>query len=114
MAVDLSYFTKPKQLMIYRYFFVDKKSTLKAEYIKKMRRHESNLSEDIIDRIVSESVDSNKVSINKMVGMYASVFGNRAAAEEQILKILQERYAELERMNRKNRERGKNLTDNGK
>ena len=114
MAVDLSYFTKTQQLMIYRYFFVDKKSTLKAEYIKKMRRHESNLSEDVIDRIVSESAEANKVSINKMVGMYASIFGNRSAAEEQILKILQERYAELERMNRKNLERGKNLTDNGK
>lgn len=39
LAVDLSYFSKQRQAVIYKYFFADKKAALNADAIKRMKEY---------------------------------------------------------------------------
>lgn len=111
MAVDLSHLTKSQQEMIYRYFFVDRKATLKTEHIKEMRKCGANLSTDIIDEITARVPKPKKISLDKLFDMYTDYFGDRKEAERIIFETLQNQLAELKK--RKKDEAESNSGKNG-
>ncbi|MGN0149747.1 MAG: hypothetical protein ACI4C7_05805 [Clostridia bacterium] len=54
IAADLSYFPKGRQVVIYKYFFVDKKNVLKADTLKEMKKYQSNLTEENLEEITKK------------------------------------------------------------
>ena len=90
-AVALSYFPKKKQVIIYKYFFEDEKAVLNNEYIKKMKKYITNLTEEIIEQITAELNTPKKKAekpVDTFVKKYVGNFKNEQEMLDRLEKLL--------------------------
>ena len=88
-AVDLSYFTKEQQEVIFEYFFRYKRAALKKNIIKKMRELDGDgLTAWEIDKIVKASDKPKTPSADDVISPYQKYFENRSELLNKVNELL--------------------------
>lgn len=103
VAVDLSYFPKGRQAVIYKYFFVDKKDILKSETIREMKKYAPTLTEEIIEEITTKLNAPKEKKVHpadRVVKRYIKYFKNEEEMMSKIENLLLE-YIEKEKLSKK-------------
>jgi ParB family chromosome partitioning protein len=103
MAVALSAFPKKRQLVIYKYFVEDEKAVLNNEYIKKMKKYITNLTEEILEQITAELNTPKKKAekpVDTFVKKYVGNFKNEQEMLDRLEKLLID-YLENKKLQRK-------------
>lgn len=88
MAVALSHFSKKHQVIIYQYFFVDKKAVLNSKYIKEMKKYTHNLTEEIIEQIIEE-FNKPKNKTEKYVDIFVKKYISKFKNEQEMADVLE-------------------------
>lgn len=100
MAVALSYFPKRRQAIIYKYFFADKKDTLKSDTIREMKKHAPTLTEETIEEItirLNAPQKKKETQPYAFVKKYVQYFNNEQELMNRLEKLLLE-YIEKEKL----------------
>lgn len=93
LAVDLSYFPKGRQVVIYKYFFVDKKDVLKADTLKEMKKNLTNITEESLEEITRKLNAPKEKKVrpaDRVVKMYIKYFKNEEDMMNRVENLLRE------------------------
>ena len=88
IAVALSTFPKKRQVIIYKYFFEDEKAVLNNEYIKKMKKYITNLTEEILEQITAE-LNAPKKKAEKPVDTFVKKYIGHFKSEQEMIERLE-------------------------
>lgn len=99
-AVDLSYFQKPKQAIIHKYFFVDKKDTLKVDTVKEIKKYRTNLTEEILEEITRKNKEKKVRTLESVAKPYEKYFKSKDEMLDRIEDFLM-RCAEKEKVSQR-------------
>ncbi|MCI8521413.1 MAG: ParB N-terminal domain-containing protein [Clostridia bacterium] len=88
IAVALSTFPKRRQVIIYKYFFEEEKAVLNNEYIKKMKKYITNLTEEILEQITSE-LNAPKKKAEKPVDTFVNKYISHFKSEQELFDRLE-------------------------
>ncbi len=93
IAADLSYFPKGRQVVIYKYFFVDKKDVLKADILKEMKKYQTNLTEEHLEEITKKFNAPKEKKVrpaDRVVKLYIKYFKNEEDMMNRVENLLRE------------------------
>lgn len=93
LAVDLSYFPKGRQVVIYKYFFVDKKDVLKTDTLKEMKKNLTNITEENLEEITRKLNAPKEKKVrpaDRVVKLYIKYFKNEEDMMNRVENLLRE------------------------